>query len=611
MNIYNAIKEAWDFVDRKLKRLFIVLLLTRILTNLFDLLGTALMAILVGYVVSILSGNPNLSSVEFLLNLFQIQNSNIRIQVFILGLFTLSIFTLRPLVVLPVSKFLSYRINEAGAFFANSLFKKFTFLPLSYIRSWSTPEINYVHISGIQSIIGMLWTSVALVSDVLLVTMFFIALFVSNPIITLGLLIYVILLFGLLGWLNGSRMRESGEILGKTSSDAIKNLNETIAMYRELYVSNRLNYQILNFQKNRILQGKSSALVEWLNQVPRFVIDTALVLGVVVIAIGQAGAESIASAASSTTLFLTSALRMLPTIAPIQGSINGIKNLQGLTSRVHIFSRYVDEKYEERIKYFESLKSTNSLNDKFEVHVQRLGFKYPSQTSFALENITFKINSGTTLAIIGSSGSGKTTLADCILGLLEPTSGKIEIGENSPEKFIEKYPGAIAYVSQDVSLFDGSILENIAFALPNELINLQKVDSVLKKAHIYDFVQSLPKGINTIVGERGTRLSGGQRQRIGIARALYGDPKLLVLDEATSSLDAETEFFITSMLKELRGQVTIISIAHRLSTVMHSDLVLFLRNGHLAGSGKFDELVQQHPDLARQAELLGLNIDKD
>jgi ATP-binding cassette subfamily C protein len=611
MNVYKAIKEAWDFVDRKLKRLFIILLLARVLTNFFDLLGTALMAILVGYVVSILSGNPNLSSVEFLVNLLQIQNSNIRIQVLILGIFTLLIFILRPLIVMPISKFLSFKIHEEGAFFTNLLFKKFTFLPLSYIRSWSTPEINYVHTNGIQSIIRLLWTSVNLISDALLVIMFFFALFISNPIITLGLIFYVFLLFGLLGWLNGTRMRDSGEILGKTSSDAIKNINETVSMYRELYVSNRLNYQILNFQNNRLLQGKSTALVDWLGQVPRFVIDTALVLGVVVVAVGQAGAESIASAASSTTLFLTSALRILPTIAPIQGSINGIKNMQGLTSRVHIFSRSVEENYEKRVKYFEALKSTNSFNNKFEVEVQSLSFQYPSQTNYALENITFKINSGTTLAIIGSSGSGKTTLADCILGLLEPTSGQIEIGENSPEKFIEKYPGAIAYVSQDVSLFDGSILENIAFALPDELVDLQKVDSVLKKAHIFDFVQSLPQGINTIVGERGTRLSGGQRQRIGIARALYGDPKILVLDEATSSLDAETEFSITSMLKELHGQVTIISIAHRLSTVMHSDLVLFLRDGHLAGSGKFDELVQLHPDLARQAELLGLDIEQD
>jgi ABC-type multidrug transport system fused ATPase/permease subunit len=211
------------------------------------------------------------------------------------------------------------------------------------------------------------------------------------------------------------------------------------------------------------------------------------------------------------------------------------------------------------------------------------------------------------MAIIGSSGSGKSTLADCLLGLLEITAGNVTLFGQSPEEFITSNSNNISYVSQDVFLIDGSVLENVAFAIPEELINIEKVNKVLKSAHIFDFVQSLPQGLQTVVGERGTRLSGGQRQRIGIARALYSDPLILVLDEATSSLDAETEYSITSMLRELKGEVTIISIAHRLSTVMHSDLVLFLKDGTLAGSGKFEELVKQHPDLARQAELLGLN----
>jgi ABC-type multidrug transport system fused ATPase/permease subunit len=134
------------------------------------------------------------------------------------------------------------------------------------------------------------------------------------------------------------------------------------------------------------------------------------------------------------------------------------------------------------------------------------------------------------------------------------------------------------------------------------------VEKALKRAHIWDFVQSLPEKLDTVVGERGTRLSGGQRQRIGIARALYSEPLLLVLDEATSALDAETEAAITNMLKELHGEVTVIAIAHRLSTVRHSDLVLFLRDGVLVDQGKFDDLVKNHPDLARQASLLGMDV---
>jgi ABC-type multidrug transport system fused ATPase/permease subunit len=280
-----------------------------------------------------------------------------------------------------------------------------------------------------------------------------------------------------------------------------------------------------------------------------------------------------------------------------------------MTERVHSFSRFVQKESTGRKEYLNTLIQNSIFSNTFKIQVNNLSFNYPESDKPAISNISFAINSGSTLAIIGSSGSGKTTLADCLLGLLEPTSGNIEIDKTAPEIYRTINSGAIAYVSQDVALVDGSIKQNVAFALPESEVIAEKIDIALKRAHIYDFVKGLPQGVETVVGERGTRLSGGQRQRIGIARALYSNPKILVLDEATSALDAEIESAITGMLKELHGQVTIISIAHRLSTVMHSDLVLFLRDGKLAGSGKFEDLVQQHPDLAHQAELLGIDVD--
>jgi ABC-type multidrug transport system fused ATPase/permease subunit len=283
--------------------------------------------------------------------------------------------------------------------------------------------------------------------------------------------------------------------------------------------------------------------------------------------------------------------------------------MKGLTERVHIFHKFIEAESPKRERYVSNLVQNAKVNDTFKIQVKNLTFSYPESDKPAINNISFAINSGSTLAIIGSSGSGKTTLADCLLGLLEPTSGNIEIDKTAPEIYRTINSGSIAYVSQDVALVDGSIKENVAFALPESEVDAEKIDTALKRAHIYDFVKGLSQGVETVVGERGTRLSGGQRQRIGIARALYSNPKILVLDEATSALDAETESAITGMLKELHGQVTIISIAHRLSTVMHSDLVLFLRDGKLAGSGKFEDLVQQHPDLAHQAELLGIDVD--
>jgi ABC-type multidrug transport system fused ATPase/permease subunit len=567
------------------------------------------MAVLVGYVVSVLSGNPQTAGIQPVINFFNLEEVAIRNQVIILGVITLSVFVLKPIVVLPISRFLSLKIHRQGANLTNALITDFTRLPLSAIKKWSSPEVNYATTQGLPTVLSLLWTSVALISDVALILMFFIALFITNPVITIGLLIYVFLLFALLAWINGTRITDAGRQVGLTSSKSTKGIMELLSMFRELYVSNRLNFQVSTFKDNRISYGHAIATVEWLGQVPRFVIDSALVLGIVVVAVGQSNSDSVTTAATSTALFLTAALRILPTIAPIQGSINGIKNMKGMTERVHLFSRFVQKESAGRKEYLNTLIQNSIFSNTFKIQVNNLSFNYPESDKPAINNISFAIHSGSTLAIIGSSGSGKTTLADCLLGLLEPTSGNIEIDKTAPEIYRTINSGSIAYVSQDVALVDGSIKENVAFALPESEVDAGKISTALKRAHIYDFVKGLPQGVETVVGERGTRLSGGQRQRIGIARALYSNPKILVLDEATSALDAETESAITGMLKELHGQVTIISIAHRLSTVMHSDLVLFLRDGKLAGSGKFVDLVQQHPDLAHQAELLGIDVD--
>jgi ATP-binding cassette subfamily C protein len=609
--VFSALKEAWNFVDRPIKRLFGLLLAVRLFTNFFDLVGTALMAILVGYVVGVVGGNPQIDLILPIINLFNLENLSIRSQVLALGLITLSVFVLKPLIVMPVSKFISFGIHRQGANLTNNLLNKFSNLPLSSVRKWSSPEVNYATVSGIPTVLSLLWTGISLIADSALILMFFVALFISNTFVTLGLLVYVILLFGLLSWINGNRISTAGSKAGKASSDSTKSVLELLSMFRELFVSNRLAFQVSNLRKARLEQGEATAMVEWLAQLPRYVIDTALILGIVVVVVGQSGAPSISIAASSTALFLTAALRILPTIAPIQGSINSIKNMKGLTERVHNFSRFVESEIIDRNHYLNTLKNSHSSNNQFVIAVNNLSLSYLTTEKPAITDINFQIKSGSTLAIIGASGSGKTTLADCLLGLLEPTSGKVEIDGTSPEIYRTINSGSVAYVSQDVALIDGSIRQNVAFALPDSEINDTKIYSALKRAHIDEFVRSLPQNLDTVVGERGTRLSGGQRQRIGIARALYSDPKILVLDEATSALDAETEAAITGMLKELHGQVTIISIAHRLSTVMHSDLVLFLRDGKLAGSGKFEDLIQQHPDLAHQAELLGIEVNSE
>ena len=242
--VFSAIKEAWNFVDKPIKKLFVVLLLVRLVTNVFDLVGTALMAILVGYVVGVIGGNPQVNSISPIINLFNLENFSIRYQVISLGLITLSVFILKPLIVMPVSKFLSFGIHRQGANLTNNLITKFVNLPLSSVRKWSSPEVNYATIQGVPTVLSLLWTATSLISDTALILMFFVALFVSNPAITLGLLIYVLLLFGLLSWLNGNRISQAGSRAGKASSNSTKGILEILSMFRELFGSNRLTHQV-------------------------------------------------------------------------------------------------------------------------------------------------------------------------------------------------------------------------------------------------------------------------------------------------------------------------------------------------------------------------------
>ena len=237
------------------------------------------------------------------------------------------------------------------------------------------------------------------------------------------------------------------------------------------------------------------------------------------------------------------------------------------------------------------------------LELRGVAFAYPGASEPAVHGIDLDVPMGSSLALVGRSGAGKTTLVDILLGLLVPSVGSLKLDGRPLEEVLAAWRSRVGYVPQDVALFDATLAQNVALTWTDDL-DLERARDCLERAQLGDLVTA--RGLDARIGDRGMALSGGQRQRLGIARALYVDPLVLVLDEATSALDTQTEASVGEAIRALRGEVTVISVAHRLSTVRSAQQVCFMAEGTIAARGTFDELVAAVPDFAAQAQLAGL-----
>lgn len=284
-------------------------------------------------------------------------------------------------------------------------------------------------------------------------------------------------------------------------------------------------------------------------------------------------------------IFAAASFRLIPSVNRIMISMQAIRfgkpAIDNLFNEIKSFPEIHNAVKEPEFTFTDAIRVVN------------LSFNYPSSENPALSNVNLTINKGSTVGFIGPSGSGKSTLIDLVLGLLVPSKGKILIDNIDLTSATRNWQMQVGYVSQSIYLIDDTIRRNVAFGLDDDEIDDQQVQRAIQAVDLKDFINELPQGLNTQVGERGTRLSGGQKQRIGIARALYHNPSVLVLDEATSSLDSHTEMSVMKSVEALKGQITILIIAHRLSTVNQCDWIYRLENGRVIAEGAPDLVLKK------------------
>ena len=484
--------------------------------------------------------------------------------------------------------------------------------PLLAIERRSSQETTYAISYGVFVVItGTLGSLAILLSELTLLTLLSIALFVVNPAVTIVAFVFFAVVglglqVGLRGWAG-----RIGEAIGQTTVLGQQHLQEAFVSFREVTVLGRKSLYVRTigalWQRGGAAQGDQM----FVQQLPKIGYETALVVGAIGLATWQFAVSTPIQAVAMLALFLAAGSRVLPSMLRINSlalSIRaGVAQAQVLFPIVNELQRSAAQPLSPiSLKEVEESTQTGFPGFSPTIEISNVSVSYPGAPAPALTSITLSVPAGSKVALAGTTGAGKSTLADVILGVLEPQQGSVTISGANVNDTINLWPGALAYVPQNVAMINGTVRENVALGLPADSIDDDQVWHSLRQSHLAEFLSESRDGLDTLIGERGVRLSGGQRQRLGLARALYSRPKLLVLDEATSALDAETEMLIADALAALSDGVTTVTVAHRLAPIRHSDIVVYLENGCVRASGSFDEVRQSSSAFHHQATLLGL-----
>jgi ABC-type multidrug transport system fused ATPase/permease subunit len=606
MNRYlKAVKSASEALPDGDQKKIIAVTLVQIALSLLDLVGVALIGIIGAIsITGIQSAKPG-NKTSLVLRVLHLGNFSFYNQIislailavfFLIGRTAISMFFTR--------KYLRF-LGLRSAFITTNLFSKLISQNILKVQERNSQETLFQLTEGVRRItIGILGNFVFLISDISLLAVMTLGLLVIDPIVAL----VTFILFGAVATLLHLKMSTKSRKLGKVNSDISiennKKIIQAINSYRETLVRNRRSYYAQEISEQRTKLAKIDAELAFMPMISKYVLESAVILGAFAIAGLQFAINDSRHAVATLAIFMAAGSRIGPALMRVQQGIIQIGIAIGSADSTFALISDLEgvKNLEPSSDYFDN-KHSGFLSN---VSISELTFNFGDSSRNTVEGINLNIHEGETIAIVGSSGAGKTTLVDLLLGVLEPKSGRVLISGMSPIEAFRKWPGAVSYVPQEVALVEGSLRENICMGYPVESISEDLIWNAIDSASLKKFVDYSSNGLDTQIGELGSKVSGGERQRIGIARALVTDPKLIILDEATSALDGGTEAEIAESIQRMKGRVTIVMIAHRLSTVRSADRVLYLEGGRVTALGKFDEVRKAIPNFDSQARLMGL-----
>lgn len=599
------VKRATSLISKTDKRKYWVLTVLQAALSIVDLASVAVVGLIGSIAVNGISQVAPGGATQKWLTIFGLENFSIQSQAAILGLVVGFLLSSKSITSMLLNRKMLFFLGYRSAKISRQLISKLVQQNALVLEANSAQKLIYSATTGINSIvIGVLGNFSALVGDISLCIVLSVGLFIYSPGTTiLTLFILGLMLLGLFFYINKQSVRLS-TIQTRIGIVNAELLSELLENYRETIVRSRRGYYENSIAQARDELAAVSAKQTWLPNISKYVLEITVTVFTLLLAYLQFSSKDAAQAVGSLAIFLVAGARLAPSLLRIQQFVIAMNaHAASAEPTYSLFNRMQDTKVQIPIisKY-----QRNHLGFEPEIDISNLIFSYPGSDNLTIKIPELKIKKGEFIAVVGPSGAGKSTLIDLILGILEPQQGEVLISGKPPVMTFKDWPGAVAYVSQKISFPTGTIRTCISGGYDQNEISDEYVWDSLKKAFLDDYVEKLPLQINEFLGERATKLSGGQRQRLAIARALVTEPNLLVLDEATSSLDSETEVKVSNSIQELHGQVTLLVVAHRLSTVRMADRIIYMDSGKIIAQGNFEKVRETVPNFDKQARLMGL-----
>lgn len=471
--------------------------------------------------------------------------------------------------------FISYMENKFKANFAYELSKlmlhSYMKRPYVYFLGTNSAEMIRGLNDDINSINDMLTALFKIFSIGFMMVGIGVFLVIQEPLMAFGIVMLAVVIFSVIVLVIKRKIRELGKLKIKYATEAYKYAYQAVNGMKEISIMKREDYFLNSYTGVTSQKKEADTVYNTISIAPERIVEATFVCGIVGIVCLQVGMGGM-SAALITNLaaFAVGAMRIMPSLSTLTTRMTQIMYLRPALSGIcnNIEAARSQEKAFLALK--DSIdKKEHTVEFHKEVTIQGIDWKYPNTEKYILKDTGITIQKGECVALVGKSGAGKTTLADILLGLLKPESGSVCMDGTNIFAIPYAWSKIIGYVPQTVYLIDDTIRNNVAFGIETEEVDDVKIWNALEKAQLKEFIEALPEGLDTIIGERGVKFSGGQRQRIAIARALYHDPAIMVFDEATAALDGETENAVMDAINRLRGEKTLIIIAHRLNTISH------------------------------------------